>query len=193
MPSRQANSAAQVESWLAEHGDSLLAYAARRTPDLATAEDMVQETLAAALVAADSFQGQSAALTWLTGILRRKIADFYRKRSRQPPAAREDDLADRIPSERFQTDGHWVDPPAAWADDPAAQAEATEFQAALAECLGNLGPTLRSAFQLRVLDELNTAEICSILEISPTNLSVRLTRARLALRDCLERSWFRAE
>ena len=123
-------------------------------------------------------------LTWLTGILRRKIADFYRKRSREVPAAGEAEI-----SEYFKADGHWATPPADWGGNPATVAESAEFQAALAGCLEKLGPTLRGAFQLRVLDELKTEEVCSMLDISPTNLSVRLTRARLALRDCLEKTW----
>ncbi|MBX3434367.1 MAG: sigma-70 family RNA polymerase sigma factor [Pirellulales bacterium] len=185
MPSDSSNRAAQAERWLADHGDALLAYAVRRTPDLATAEDMVQETLAAAVVAIASFEGDSTLLTWLTAILRRKIADFYRKRSREVPVAGDEERL-----EWFADDGHWRASPGEWGSDPAATAEAAEFQEALARCLGRLGPTLRSAFQLRVLDESTTEETCSILGISPTNLSVRLTRARLTLRECLERTWF---
>ena len=40
------------------------------------------------------------------------------------------------------------------------------------------------------MEALPTDQICKILDISASNLSVRLHRARLLLRGCLERSWF---
>ncbi|MAT69270.1 MAG: RNA polymerase subunit sigma [Planctomycetaceae bacterium] len=175
----------QAETWLADHGDALLAYAMRRTPSAAAAEDLVQETLLAALKAAGEFRGQAAVQTWLTGILRRKIADFYRRAARD--ARVEAELV-----EPFNADRQWRERPGDWGGDPAQIAESAEFQAALAACLEKLGPTLRPAFQLRVLDQLKTEEICSELDVTPTNLSVRLARARVLLRECLERTWFAA-
>ena len=174
-----------AESWLADHGDALLAYAVRRLPGLAVAEDVVQETLLAGLKAAGGFRGEADVRTWLTGILRRKIADFYRRQARETPAG-----AGEPGESSFDEQGYWRERPGGWGADPAATAESAEFQAAVARCVEKLPPTLRPAFQLRVLDELKTEEICSMLEISPTNLSVRLARARTLLRGCLERTWF---
>jgi hypothetical protein len=51
-------------------------------------------------------------------------------------------------------------------------------------------PTVAAAFTLREMDELTTEEICGRLGISQGNLFVMLHRARLALRRCLETSWF---
>lgn len=173
----------QAETWLADHGDALLAYAVQRTPSAPVAEDLVQETLLSGLKGAGDFRGEAAVRTWLIGILRRKIADFYRRQSR------ENETLDADAPWPFDADHRWRTRPADWGGDPAQIAESAEFQAALASCLEKLGPTLRPAFQMRVLDEANTEEICSELGITPTNLSVRLARARVLLRDCLERNW----
>ncbi len=64
----------------------LLAYARRRVaPDVA--RDVVQETWAAALAGATRFEGRAAPRTWLVAILKRKIADHYRRRVALPLAA----------------------------------------------------------------------------------------------------------
>ena len=64
--------------WLAEHGDLLFSYAISRVRDIQAAEDLVQETLLSAICGIDSFQHQSTASTWLVGILRNKLVDYYR-------------------------------------------------------------------------------------------------------------------
>ena len=45
----------------------------------------------------------------------------------------------------------------------------------------------------RELLELETAEICAELGITPNNCFVILHRARLGLRVCLENRWFQGE
>jgi len=70
------------------------------------AEDLVQETLAAALQARGRYQGRSAVSTWLTGIVQHKIVDHLRRAGREQPLgddlARVDDVADRL----FDRHGH---------------------------------------------------------------------------------------
>ena len=46
------------------------------------------------------------------------------------------------------------------------------------------------AFIERELEGESREAICRDLDITPENLSVRLFRARLMLRRCLERHWF---
>ena len=71
--------------------------------------------------------------------------------------------------------------------------ENKEFWIALDKCCEQLTGPVSAAFRMRELDEMSTAEICKILEITPTNLSVRLHRARLMLRQCLEERWFMSD
>ena len=71
------------ERWVGEHGDYLFKYALVRLRDSTKAEDMVQETFLAALKGGSSFAGKSKEKSWLVGILKNKICDYYRKASRE--------------------------------------------------------------------------------------------------------------
>ena len=50
----------------------------------------------------------------------------------------------------------------------------------------------RDAFKLRELEEEKTEDICKVLNITATNLWVILHRARVLMRSCLEKTWFKA-
>ena len=63
----------------------MLRFAARQLRNEAQAEDVVQETLVAAIQGAKSFAGQSSVRTWLVGILKHKIVGLIRRASREQP------------------------------------------------------------------------------------------------------------
>ena len=63
----------------------LLRFAQLQLREASAAEDAVQEALLAATMHAGQFQGASAAATWMFAILKNKIIDEFRRRSRQPP------------------------------------------------------------------------------------------------------------
>ena len=65
-----------------------------------------------------------------------------------------------------------------------------EFWSVLDGCLGDLPRTLAQAFMLREIEQIEVETLCATLDLSPANLRVRLHRARLLLRDCLETRWF---
>ena len=56
------------EEWVDLHGDCLYRYALLRVRDPELAQDMVQETLLAALRARDRFSGKSSERTWIQAI-----------------------------------------------------------------------------------------------------------------------------
>ena len=67
-----------------------------------------------------------------------------------------------------------------------------EFWRALRRCLAELPSRQAGVFALRELEGLETGEICQVVGITPTNAWVLLHRARLGLRQCLERAGFGA-
>ena len=69
--------------WVDEHGDVLYRYALARVRKPEVAQDLVQETLLAAMRARDRFAGQSSVRSWLCGILKHKLCDYYRKLGRE--------------------------------------------------------------------------------------------------------------
>jgi len=181
------------EKWVDEHGDLLYRYALSRVSDESAAEDLVQETFLSALKAVSDFKGNSSIETWLVSILKRKIIDYYRKKSR-----RDDKIADNPLSETadFYAEGtmkgRWK-PDAApqdWRINPESQAETESFMHFLYKCMKDLSEGLFAVFTLRELEQLDTDAICKELGITSSNLWVRLHRARSQLRKCLEHSGF---
>jgi len=73
--------------WVDEHGDYLFRFALSRLRQREVAEDLVQETLLAAIRARDRFTGASSERTWLVGILKRKIVDHLRRKGREQPVS----------------------------------------------------------------------------------------------------------
>jgi RNA polymerase sigma-70 factor (ECF subfamily) len=166
----------------------LVRYASLQLRDSHAAEDAVQETLVAALAGEASFAGRSNLRTWLTGILKHKIIDAIRRSSREAtvlPAEADAAEFDAL----FAQDGHWIDPPGAWAN-PDAALEQKHFFAVLEACLARLPQKIAQAFMMREHLGLDTGEICKELAITPTHCWVLLYRARMALRECLEKDWF---
>jgi RNA polymerase sigma-70 factor (ECF subfamily) len=162
----------------------LLRYASLQLRDAHAAEDAVQEALLAALGGEASFAGRSNLRTWLTGILKHKIVDAIRRAGREAPALAEDEF-DALFDER----GHWIEMPAAWAS-PDAAFEQKGFFAALELCLSRLPHKTSQVFMMREHLGLETGEICKELAITPTHCWVLLYRARMALRECLNKEWF---
>jgi RNA polymerase sigma-70 factor (ECF subfamily) len=191
-PIPPAKDALAAESWLDEHGDALYRYALVRVRNAAAAEDLVQETLLAALTARERFAGQSSVRTWLIAILKNKLIDYLRRHAREAPLA--DDPDDDLIDAMFQDDPgqHWRSPPSVWAN-PAGALEQTQFWEAFTDCLQQLPPRQAKAFGLCELDGLTGEEACKVLELTASNLWVLMHRARLRLRQCLETRWFGRE
>lgn len=185
-------SSPNVHDWLTEHGDYLYRYALARLRDPHQAEDAVQETLLAAL-AGSGFAGKASPRTWLTGILKHKIIDQFRRQQRETTLEDPDEVAvdDAGMEDFFLDDGHWAEPPQAWRE-PGNLLQQNQFLEVLQACLDRLPKKLARIFLLREIEESDNEEICKELEISPTNAWVMLYRARMGLRKCLEMNWLEA-
>jgi RNA polymerase sigma-70 factor, ECF subfamily len=166
----------------------LLRYASLQLRDSHAAEDAVQETLVAALAGEASFQGRANLRTWLTGILKHKIVDAIRRQTREATLLAPEAGADEFDA-LFDESGHWIDPPAAWAD-PDAALDQKRFFAALELCLERLPQKIAQAFMMREHLGMETGEICKELAVTPTHCWVLLYRARMGLRECLNKEWF---
>jgi RNA polymerase sigma-70 factor, ECF subfamily len=181
--------------WVDEHGDYLFRYAIVRLRDESLAEDCVQETLLSALQALDSYGGKSTERTWLTGILKHKIIDYFRKHSREVPLDPSDtDLSEFDPlferEDEFKDHWHASLSPRTWRRSPDEALQEDEFFGVLQSCMSKLPERVASVFSLREMNDLDTDEICEILSLSQSNFWVMMHRARMALRRCIEINWF---
>ncbi len=176
---------------LTQHRSYLLRVARLQLRDPALAEDVVQDTLAAALAARAGFTGKSTVKTWLTGILKHKIVDAIRRKQRDPVAAstldEDGDLEDF--EGLFRENGAWQSAPSDWGD-PEQSLARQELMSIVDFCLEKLPPKTARVFMMREVLELTSEEICKELAISANNLWVILYRARMSLRECLELNGF---
>ena len=157
------------------------------------AEDAVQEALVGALKNAKSFAGRAALKTWVFAILRNKIADTLRQKMRMVDASsllREDEEGEDF-AELFDHRGHWQadERPATWGS-PQDALHQNQFWKVFEICLEGLPGNQARVFMMKEFIELETAEICTTVGITTTNLNVMLHRSRMRLRECLENKWF---
>jgi RNA polymerase sigma-70 factor (TIGR02943 family) len=194
-PSAPQQRLSDPERWVEEYGDYLFKFAILRLRDSGKAEDVVQETFLAALKGGQSFAGRSAEKSWLVGILKNKICDYYRKASRETSFTDLEFFADEE-SERFVPEGiskgSWIHElgPLEWSTEPGAELDSQEFWKTFHDCAGKMPRNISSVFTMREVDGIEGKEICRVLNISESNLWVMLHRARMALRRCLEINWF---
>ncbi len=182
--------------WVDQYGDCLFRFAFMRLRDETLAEDLVQETLLAAIQSLDKFGGGASERTWLTSILKHKIIDYFRKNSKQIQLTDEDtDLSDfdHFFKRDDEWDGHWRINlrPVEISETPESILERAEFREVLQGCLSVLPVRVASVFTLREMDGLTGEEICEILSLSSSNFWVIMHRARMQLRTCIEFKWLR--
>jgi RNA polymerase sigma-70 factor (ECF subfamily) len=184
------NTKPDPSAWVDLHGDVLYRFALLRVEDPHVAEDLVQETFVSALQGLDRFKGGSAIRTWLIGILKHKIIDYFRKSTKEIVSSDLATLSEDTDEDPVTRIADARPDPGKWQTTPDNLLENKEFLGAFTRCLDGLTPSFRRAFSLREMDGYNSEGICKILDITSTNLWVILHRARARLRDCLEATWF---
>ena len=193
MEEARQNAPVPDEEGIARYRDYLYRYALLNLRDESRAEDVVQETLLAAVEGKERFSGRSSVRTWLTGILKHKIVDLFRRQAREAPLDldREGDPDDEFAElyfDRADRD-HWHTFPRSWGD-PERSLEDKRFWEVFDLCSRQLPAQLARVFYMREFLGLETDEICKEMSITATNCWVMLYRARMGLRECLETRWF---
>ena len=160
----------------------------------ATADEVAQETWLAVIEGIDRFEGRSSLKTWICRILVNKARSRGARDSRSVPFAAigDDGLGPTFPPERFappdhpQWPGHWVDPPPPWDELPPMRLEAQETLAHVRAAIAELPQPHRSVITLRDVEGWSSAEVCTVLDLTPANQRVVLHRARAKVRSALE-------
>lgn len=80
-----------------------------------------------------------------------------------------------------------------WGPTPEQRYAQTELHGILSDVIGSLDPAFRIVFLLRDLEELSTAETAQLLGLSVSAVKSRLLRARLKLRQKLNKYFQRSE
>lgn len=157
----------RVQQLFVAHQSHLLAFILALHPMPAEAEDVLQETFLVVTARAHTFADGTNFLAWACTIARFKVLEARRRGGRE--AARLSDAA----VESLAADG-----PGESFFEPRL--------AALRECLGKLAPRAREVVWLRYQGFREPEEIAREIGWTPGAVRVALTRARAALRDCVE-------
>ena len=179
---------------LMKHSDSIFRFALSRVRDHHLAEDLVQECLTTAWQRRDTFQGKSPLETWLIGIMKFKVLDYFRKKARTPTDLGHDPGPDQDAPDPLDT---LFDDRGAWTVDPHHGLEAlgpgpdqaagrNEILERISECLDRMPERLRLLFNLREVEGLDVPASASAAGVTPGSAAVLLTRVRQRLRACLQ-------
>ena len=159
-----ALSLAEFNRMVDEHGATLYRMAYRMAGDRHEAEDLVQETFRSAWKSRRLFRPGRGERAWLAAILRRRVADHWRRP--RPPIP----LADNKSTE---------------AGLPAEDPLRDEFTDEMQHALQQIPQELRETLLLVVVAELTHQEAADVLGIPLGTVLSRVSRARKRLREYL--------
>jgi RNA polymerase sigma-70 factor (ECF subfamily) len=140
------------------------------------AEDIVQETFLAALKSSKGFKGRSSAYTWLCSIAYHKVADHYRRQSRERKRMVSGIDVDTVDDE--ENPGRQP--------QPDSLIESAETRQVVNEALSRLPWDYRQVLILKYVEEMSVQEISQVMDRSPKSIEGLLTRSRKALQTQLE-------
>jgi RNA polymerase sigma-70 factor (ECF subfamily) len=152
----------------------ILSYIDSFLGDLQLAEDCFQDVCAAAVAREEPFENETHVLRWALRVGRNKSVDLARKRSREPVIL-DDDVLDSL-------EGQWS------AAEPVPSDHQAECIRILRHCLDALTENSRRIVHLRYVDDMKSSRIAKALGRNVESIYRALTRAHVALRECMERN-----
>lgn len=155
-----------------EHSARLQRFIIRHIGNTSEAEDLAQQAFTEAARSYRTFRGESQLSTWLYGI----ALNLIRNHLSRAPERRYD----------FVGDSGLADL-AAESATPEQAAEQSQSMRLLQESLDELPESMRSILLLVGLDNLSYEEAAALLSVPIGTVRSRLSRARTALRDRLEK------
>jgi RNA polymerase sigma-70 factor (ECF subfamily) len=163
-------------SLVERYTDPMLRLASSFVLSRAVAEEVVQDTWLALLRGIGGFEGRSSLKTWLFRILVNQARTTGTREHRSVPVA---DTEPAVDPARFDTSGHWADPPERWL-------MTGEDRKVIRAFLERLPDRQREVVVLRDVEGLSSEEVCGVLGISEVNQRVLLHRGRSRLRQLFE-------
>ena len=168
------------EHLVRDHIGWMLALAQKLVGERSLAEDAVQNAFVAAFRALPAFEGRSSIKTWLHRITVNACLMILRKHKRLA----EQPIDEYLPE--FDRYNCRIEAP--WGHLATAEEilDNQRLSTLVAEKIAMLPDTYRIVFQLRDIEQYDTSEVAELLDISVSNVKVRLHRARAALKKLLE-------
>lgn len=183
------------EALVTRQQDRLIRMALRHVANRETAEEVVQETWLAVINGLDGFEGRSSLHAWICAILLHKAKDRGVREKRQRPFSdfecEDDEHGDAIDPCRLRQHRDWAGHSAGFlhpCEDrtPESLLVSRQAMACLERAIEALPNHLKEVLILRDAQGVETGEVCRRLNISESNLYVRLHRARERVRMAVE-------
>lgn len=193
---KQSKKNEDISLWVKQYLDEMMSYTYYKTSDQIATENIVQDTFEAVIKGYDNFEQKSSAKTWIYGILKNKIRDFYKSKNVSNKFISLDfkDTDEDSFDKYFDENGKWKNDqkPQTWKyDEEENLLDDTDFREIMIQCIEYLPEKWRECVKLKYLFQSKGKEICKMLEINQTNYWQILHRSKLQLRDCLDNNWFR--
>ena len=161
--------------------NKVYATALRMTKHKEDAEDIVQQTFVAVIRNLHNLREESAFSTWLLRIAINNTLKLLKKKKKRAyfssTTEHNEESWDSISLEN--------ETPPTWNKNPEELLKNEEIRTKIRESIERLDTKHRAVFVLRDMEGLSTREVAQALEISESNVKIRLMRARLAIRDFL--------
>ena len=169
-----------TEKFVREHTGWMLSVSRQILRDDTLAEDSVQVAFANIFGSLHTFRGHSRIRTWMHVIVVNQALMALRKQKRlqETPI---DDLLPVFDDADCRVEGHWV-----ILETPESLLERAQTKEVVLGLIDQLPENYRIVLLLRDIEELDTLDVAKILELSESNVKVRLHRARSALKKLLE-------
>ena len=175
------SAARELQRVLSLNSPSFYRCALRLLGNRADAEDAVQEALLAAHKHLHQFRGQSQMSTWLTSIVCNCARMQLRKRPRQIHMPLDEQIGEQ---ERYFIFERVADT----RPNPEDECRNSELAARLRKYTALLSPSMRRAFQLRVVDGLSIFETAQVLGLPQGTIKAQLARSRRKLARYMQRA-----
>src|SRR5260370_25316630 len=176
--SAKAGDVSAFEELVRRYDRNVFRIAQHITQNREDAEDVVQDDFLKAYTNLGQFQGQSKFYTWLVRIAVNEA--LMKLRRRRPGVV---SLDEEVKTEDDSLPREVAD----WSPNPEQQYNQAELKEILSKTVQGLPPSFRTVFVLRDVEGLSTEETAEALELSIPAVKSRLLRARLQLRERLNR------
>ncbi|MCX6817064.1 MAG: RNA polymerase sigma factor [Candidatus Beckwithbacteria bacterium] len=145
--------------------EKLVKFIRRKIGDQQDVEDVVQDTMISILDSQFNFKGDSSLETWVLGIAKHEISDFYRRKKIKQIVFSRLPFLKELVSEAL---------------GPELAYQELETKKRILQTLKNLSEGYSKILRLKYIDELSMKEIGKKLDLTVKAVESRLTRARLA-------------
>jgi RNA polymerase sigma-70 factor (ECF subfamily) len=176
----------RITDLVEKYSDDLYRFAFSKTKDHEISQDLVQETLIVAFQKIDNFRGDSSVKTWLTSILKFKVADYYRAKIKEKVS----DVEIGDISESFKSNGGWnpEKSPFAFGDDEELL-DNPAFVKIFNGCIEGLPELWSAIIKMKYINPKDSSAIRKEFGITDTNMWQIVHRSKLKLKDCLKLNW----